>query len=1086
MVGSGEICTQMKPSKTRRDARFPIKLLTVALAFTAFFFLVSAWHDWQSFQDFRNVLTQELRLQQLSGSITHLDEVLTMSARQAAATGDARWEQRYREAAPKLDAVIEEARQLGHDPRIEQAAVDTDSANIALVAMENRAFDLERQGQLKAAAAVLDSAEYDKFKKAYSDGLNRIAAALRARTEERLARWRSQMLFAISSAFVGIPVSLVAWLAVLRAGRRYIAELQRTQEELRQAHAEVETRVEARTRELARTHESLEQSEKRYRTLFESSSDALMTLSDKGFLDCNAATVRMFGCKDQGEFIGLHPSEISPPQQQWGQDSRPAADQKIATAFEKGMDQFEWTHRRQNGEDFPAEVLLTAFELGGQRILQATVRDLTERKKAEDWLRLQDNALRAAANAIVITDREGSVLSANPAFTALTGYSAEEVIGRNLRVLKSGKNDRSFYEHLWQTVLAGETWRGELINRRKDGSLYSEEMTITPVRDATGQVGHLISMKQDITDRKRAEAELQQAKEAAEAASQAKGDFLATMSHEIRTPMNGIIGMTGLLLDTPLGREQREHAETVRGSAEALLIIINDILDFAKIEAGRMTIEPIPCNLRDIVEEVAEMMAAKAEERGLDLVVRYAPDAPWRIVGDPGRIRQVLTNLAGNAIKFTEHGHVLIDVECEHRTGSEARLRVSVEDTGIGIPAEKFGQLFERFTQADASTTRRYGGTGLGLAISKQLVELMGGRLSVTSQPGEGSSFSIVLTLPLDAQAPTTSTSVTVLKGLRALVVDDNAVNRRVLDEQVTSFGMRTQCVASGQAALDAMREGVAAGDPFRIAVIDFQMPSMDGEMLGHTIQSEPALRDTVMVMLTSLGHGHDAARLCEMGFAARLVKPVRASQLASVLATAWVARRGLTTEKTAVAAAPVRTAPTAEPVHQFPARVLVAEDNATNQKVAARMLEKLGCRVDVAANGREAVEMLGRLPYDIVFMDCQMPEMDGFAATAEIHRRQGDGHRTPIIAMTANAMLGDRERCLAAGMDDYVSKPVRAKFLLLALQRWLAPTPTSVTGAPTAPTADTPPYAAVSSAALVPAALVRLRGLVGEGDGSL
>jgi two-component system sensor histidine kinase/response regulator len=521
-----------------------------------------------------------------------------------------------------------------------------------------------------------------------------------------------------------------------------------------------------------------------------------------------------------------------------------------------------------------------------------------------------------------------------------------------------------------------------------------------------------------------------------EAANRAKSEFLASMSHEVRTPMNGVIGMLGLLQDTTLTDGQREMAEIARSSAENLLTIINDILDFSKIEAGKLDVEPVPFDLRQTVDEVAAMLAVQASKKGLDVLVRYSPAAPSHVVGDAGRIRQVLTNLVSNAVKFTEKGHVLIDLEADAVSDGTARFRVRVQDTGIGIPANKLRSVFDRFSQADTSTTRRYGGTGLGLPISKQLVELMGGSIGATSAPGKGSSFWFILALPLDQEAPAGPPPKGNLAGVRLLIVDDNDVNRRILHEQITAWGMRNGSCASGAEALTVLRSAQTSGDPYRIVLLDYQMPGMNGPQLGQAIKADPALQDTALVMLSSVGVAEDGVSAGV--FAACLLKPVRQSQLHDALAMVWAARA----PSEAISAAPAQTQradPLAGRANQPArhARALVVEDNPVNQKVARMMLEQLGCRVDVAANGQEAVAMMELLPYDVIFMDCEMPVMDGFEATGTIRRCEGAGRHVPIVAMTAQALKGDKERCLQAGMDDYISKPVKAQALESVLDRW-------------------------------------------------
>jgi CheY-like chemotaxis protein len=486
--------------------------------------------------------------------------------------------------------------------------------------------------------------------------------------------------------------------------------------------------------------------------------------------------------------------------------------------------------------------------------------------------------------------------------------------------------------------------------------------------------------------------------------------------------------MNDLLLDSELSDEQREYAETVRNSAEALLGVINDVLDFSKIEAGRVVLEPIPFDLRTSVEEVAEMLAPRADQQGLELIIRYKPGSPTRFIGDAGRIRQVLTNLLGNALKFTDHGHVLIDVEYGETTG---QVVIRVQDTGIGIEADELGRVFEKFTQADASATRRYGGTGLGLTISKELVERMNGTIGVESRVGQGSTFWFSVPLTIDSQPQREEPSEIELDGVRVLVVDDNPVNRRVLLERLTSWRMHSGSAASGGEALETLRAAAEEQDPYDIALVDFHMPVMDGESLGRAVKRDRRLKHTVLVMQTSVGRQGDAERMRAIGFGGCLPKPVRCGQLRQMLEAVWLARQnrrsiGLVTRHSLAECDRPEVNRALGRRGEAAPRTLIVEDNSVNQRLAEVILEKLGCDVDLAANGRQALEKLEQTPYDLIFMDCQMPELDGYETTREIRSRDDTLAGVPIIAMTAHAMPGDRQRCLNAGMDDYLAKRTR------------------------------------------------------------
>jgi two-component system sensor histidine kinase/response regulator len=806
----------------------------------------------------------------------------------------------------------------------------------------------------------------------------------------------------------------------LRGGGRYLSTAASA---LRNSKGEIVGAIEIirDITERKKVEDEISESEKKFRVLFESSYDAIMLLDKNGFFDCNEQTLRMFGLSKE-EFIKSHPADLSPPTQANGQESFQEANKVIAEAFEKGVKKFEWLHKRMNGEVFDAEVWLTAFEIEGREIIQATVRDITDRKRLERELRetsvLNETLLQTIPFPWDIVSENGEVMHASNNFTEILG---KDPVGELCWQMYKDDGTQCSDCPLRQGVTIGETKSIET-----HGALGGKVYLITHTGMTFKDKNAVLEIFQDITERKRAEEELKATKEAAVLATQAKSEFLANMSHEIRTPMNGIIGMIDLSLDTELTDEQREYMELAKSSAQSLLILINDILDFSKIEAKKLDIESVDFDLYDLMDETMRVLGIDADKKGVELIYEIDHNIDYSIKGDSFRLKQVIMNLVKNAVKFTDEGHIYVKVEEAEDIVDKKQLHFSVEDTGIGIAPDKLQAIFDTFTQVDGSTTRKYGGTGLGLTITKRLVEMMNGQIWIESEEGKGSIFHVAIPFQQGQAIETFPVQPDDIQSLRVLVVDDNSINRLILRRSLEQWGMDVDEATCGDDCIDKIKLTKDTGNEYNLLLLDCMMPGIDGFEVVERLQGQD-LEDFIIIMLSSLDQQGDKERSRELGISEYLVKPISPSALMNSIMNV-LSGRGRKAKK----ARKVKVDKTDAAV-QVPkdARVLLAEDNVVNRRLAVRLLEKVGITPTTAENGREVIEALEKDDFDIILMDIQMPEMDGIEATMKIRAKEAEkGGHLPIIALTAHAMKGDRERFLEAGMDDYLAKPLNSNEL--------------------------------------------------------
>ena len=1301
----------MVPNERQPIARFPTRCLTIAMVFTALVLTWLGWGAYQSYQATQITWQQHYAIEQLRGTIVHLDEVLTMSAQMAAATGDPQWKRRYDEFEPQLDRAIQQATALAPEVSGREVTAQTEAANLKLVEMENRAFALVEAGNLEEAQSVLSSEQYETQKRIYAEGMTRFADLLGRAADDALRAQQKDdsrnIVFAIIvgaallAGWVFVLLTVRSWRKALLENNRRLAqqtdELASLNAALAQKVEQLEDEITERARAEERIHHlnavlrairnvnqliSREKDRDRllqgaceslietrgYRgisivllddahnpiataeaglgedsqplpdlaphgplddfcekvlsrpgaVLIDEPSDAmavrlehagevcgLMVASVDGDLPVEEEEQRLFEevagdiafalnstrleaeRKQAEESLRLEQSRLEAllklnqmteaamheitgfaleeavrlTQSEIGYLAFMNEDETVLTmhAWSKtAMDQCaivdkpivypleetglwgEAVRRRKpvitndyaapdpckkgcpeghvevvrhmNVPVFDGAHIVAVAGVGNKRAPydDSDVRELTllmqgmhrliQRKQAENDLRKARDELE-----IRVDERTAQLAQANDELrreiaereqaekdlayerfllVTLMDYSPDYIYfkddqSRFIRISKAlatyfgysepsraiGQSDLDIFDpqHAEQyladereVMKTGESVVGKEEEQAwPDGAVTWVSSSKVPLRDDAGKVIGTFGISRDITARKQAEAQLQGAKEAAEAANRAKSDFLANMSHEIRTPMNAIIGMTELVLDTELTGSQRDYLRMVRESGDALLAVINDVLDFSKIEAGKLDLDPAPFDLRETLGDTMKSLGLRAHSKELELACHIHPEVPDRLLGDAGRLRQIAVNLVGNAIKFTETGEVLLEVRQQSQSDDHTVLHFTVTDTGIGIPEEKRKVIFDVFEQVDSSTTRRFGGTGLGLAISSKLVSFMDGRIWVESQLGRGSTFHFTarFELPTGDDAKALKLEPAVVRDTRVLVVDDNATNRHILQEMLANWGMKPTSAAGAEEALRLLPEAHRAGEPFTLVLTDANMPNLDGFALAERIKQDPDLKSTIIMMLTSGDRSGDTTRCAQLEIASYLLKPVKQSELFDAIVLAM----GIATAEDEADG----YLPAARSTALRPLKILLAEDSLVNQKLAVGLLEKYGHTVVVANHGREAVAAFESQPFDLILMDVQMPELDGFEATGVIRAEESrTGAHMPIIAMTAHAMKGDRERCLEAGMDGYIAKPIHANELFDTMEAVVTGSGSAVAPSEPAPSEPTPPEA--------------------------
>jgi PAS domain S-box-containing protein len=1135
--------------------------------------VVTSLVGFHAYKVMEDVLKNSEQAQVISKGVEKIflyDEVLTNSALMAASTGNPRWEIRYRSIEPKLDSIINKMLEINTLDSIEHTLKQTNTANLLLVEMENRVFDLVNQAKQNEAYQIVAGSEYNKQKIIYSEGLSKFVLSLekaldneqnRLKDEVRRSKWFFSLLILTLTIF---------WFLFGRYISRNRLQIIKLNQELKHAIIELE-----------KSEVEILKANERYQLIAKATNDCVydwnLTTNQIGW---NEGLARLFGYPPEIRETELHfwedkihPDDMEALMQSvqnvfdkklenWSGEYRfKRADGSYAIVFDRGSVQYDkdknplrWigsvmdiTERKINeskigelktnlelilnaagegiygldnngiatfvnksfedifgwkaeevigkqmhqiihynkpdGSPYPVEQCPShlsinegkAFKSDNEyflrkdgsgffaeytssplikdnKIIGAVVvfDDITQRKKAEEKINMLAHAVKSSGDCISITDINNTILFINDAFVATYGFTPEELIGKPIEMVRAGNNGNN--KHILPSTLKGH-WQGEVLNKRKNGSEFPIFLSTSQVLDEKGDIIFLVGIARDISKQKEYEQELQLAKEAAEGANRAKSEFLSNISHELRTPLNGIIGMTDIVAGTELTKNQERFVNNIKNSGESLLAIINDLLDFSKIESGKLELAEVEFSLRDELASILKPQGLRAFSKGLELLYNINGAIPETVIGDSQRLEQIITNLIGNAIKFTEHGSVILSAKEESRDEEKISLHFTVADTGIGIPKEKQKLIFKSFTQADNSVQRQFGGTGLGLAISASLVDLFGGRIWVESEPGNlsagkagGAAFHFVVPFKLAENTAPILYKADALDGVPVLVVDDNPLTAKLLKEIVAGWGMKPKIVLNGEDALVELRTKFANNNPYKILFLDIRLPGMDGFAVAETLKNDSGLKNLPIIIISMSHSPSDYDRANQLGVEAFLTKPFSHSELFNTVQEVLFKKGGTVDKLFNAAEVPAKHSQAVDEFGVRPLKILAADDNDLNHEILFEYLTGRNHSITIAKNGEEAVNYNTGNNYDLILMDLHMPVMDGFTATRAIRAKEEETNKhVIIIALTASAMKNEIEKCHAAGMDGHLSKPIRPKELFRVIHSFFSADPVPV-----------------------------------------